>query len=637
MKSYLRYVAAILAVSLAILLRFALIPLIGYGIPYIILFPVTVSVALFAGMGPAVLTGLFGSIITDYFFIQPLHTIVIDTPHVTRVIIVVLTSAFVGYIGDMLRAGRARAEKQALALTENEARLKRSQEIAHLGSWELDLANNNLTWSDEVYRIFGLQPQEFDATYEAFLERVHPDDRAAVNDAYSGSLREGRDTYEIEHRVIRKATGEIRIVHEKCQHFRDETGKIIRSVGMVHDITERKTAEEKLIRAKEEWERTFDSVPDMIAILDENYHIVRVNKAMAEKLGVNAEQCAGLVCYQCVHETSGPPAFCPHALTLADGKYHIAEVYEERLGGDLLVSTSPLFNENGKLIGSVHVARDITEQKKSEKEIKSLNEDLRGYVIDLEAANKELDAFSYSVSHDLRAPLRGIDGFSLALLEDYADKLDDNGRDYLERMRAGTQRMGQLIDDLLNLSRVTRVRMSRENINLSAIAGKVADRLKKTSEKHEVEFIIAENLLAYCDANLLNVVFENLLGNAWKFTEKRKAAKIEFGVMQSKPPLNPLLNQGGELVDSENSPPNLGGVAEGRGGGMVYFVRDNGAGFDKTYAEKLFTPFQRLHTMEEFPGTGIGLATVKRVIERHGGKVWIEGEVDKGATVYFTL
>lgn len=607
MKTYLRYVYAILAVSLAVLLRYALVPLIGPGLPYVTLFPVTVSVALLAGLGPAILTGFLGALAVDYFFITPLLTISIDIAHLSRVAIVTLTSTFVGYVGDGLRAARAKAENQALAFLESEQRLKRSQEIAHLGSWELDLVNNNLAWSDEVYRIFGLQPQEFGATYEAFLERVHPDDRAAVNDAYSSSLQEGRDTYEIEHRVIRKSKEEIRYVHEKCQHFRDETGKIIRSVGMVHDITERKKAEEALIRAKEEWERTFDSVPDMIAILDNQHRIIRVNKAMADKLGVGAEQCVGLFCHECVHGLSGPPAFCPHSATLSDGRQHVAEVHEDRLGGDLLVSTSPLFDEEGRMIGSVHVARDITERKQAEEEIKSLNDDLRSYVVDLETANKELDAFSYSVSHDLRAPLRGIDGFSLALLDDYADKLDEHGRDYLERMRAGTQRMGQLIDDLLNLSRVTRVRMSRENINLSALAGKVADRLKKTPEKREVEFIIAENLFAYCDANLLNVVLENLLGNAWKFTSKNPKALIELG---------------GE---------------QGEAGKTVYYVRDNGAGFDPVYAEKLFTPFQRLHTMEEFPGTGVGLATVKRIIERHGGKTWIEGAVNKGATVFFTL
>ncbi len=297
---------------------------------------------------------------------------------------------------------RKRAE---VALRESEQRLNRAQEIGRLGSWELDLVNNRLTWSDEVYRIFGLQPQEFGATYEVFLEAVHPDDRAAVDAAYSGSVREGRDTYEIEHRVVRKSTGEIRIVHERCEHIRDASGRIIRSIGMVHDITERKRAEEATLRAKEEWEQTFDTVPDLVAILDDQHRIVRVNRAMADRLGLAPEQCIGLHCYEAVHETMEPPGFCPHALTCQDGKQHIAEVHEPRLGGDFLVSTTPLCNPQGQIIGAVHVARDITTRKMAEEVLeqrtfelqqltKTLEQRVQERTEELEETNKALRQLS---------------------------------------------------------------------------------------------------------------------------------------------------------------------------------------------------------------------------------------------------
>ena len=220
--------------------------------------------------------------------------------------------------------------------------------------------------------------------------------------------------------------------------------------------------------------------------------------------------------------------------------------------------------------------------------------------------NNELEAFSYSVSHDLRAPLRSMAGFSQMLLEDYSDKLDADGRDALDRIVAATQRMGRLIDDLLNMSRISRVDMKREKVNLSGLAARIAHRLEDSVSERQVQFIIADGLFDYGDENLLNVAFENLLGNAWKFTAKQPQAVIEFGVAEHE-------------------------------GKQAYFVRDNGAGFDMAYSAKLFSPFQRLHPAGEFQGTGIGLAIVRRVVARHGGSTWIEGEVGKGATVYFTL
>jgi signal transduction histidine kinase len=225
---------------------------------------------------------------------------------------------------------------------------------------------------------------------------------------------------------------------------------------------------------------------------------------------------------------------------------------------------------------------------------------------ELRAANQELEAFSYSVAHDLRAPLRSIDGFSQALLDDYAGKLGGDGEGYLTHVRESARQMSHLIDDLLQLSRVTRGELHRGSVDFSRAAQGIVARLQQMEPDRRVEIVIQDGLVATGDATLMGAVLENLLGNAWKFTRQRAVARIELGALAGRRPL-------------------------------VYFVRDNGAGFDMAYAHKLFGVFQRLHSAREFEGTGIGLATVQRIVRRHGGRVWAEAGVDQGATVYFTL
>jgi light-regulated signal transduction histidine kinase (bacteriophytochrome) len=252
------------------------------------------------------------------------------------------------------------------------------------------------------------------------------------------------------------------------------------------------------------------------------------------------------------------------------------------------------------------IAANITERKRIEEQLERHRSELARANTELIAANKELEAFSYSVSHDLRAPLRSIDGFSLALLEDYEEKLDAEGKDSLHRVRAATQRMGALIDDLLNLSRVTRAEMKLQKVDLSAIGRSIGAELENSQPKRRIEFHVQAGLEAHADSNLMRIVLENLLGNAWKFTSKRESARIEFG-------------------QTNNN------------GSRVYFVRDDGTGFDSARAERLFGAFQRFHDKNDFPGTGVGLATVQRIVQRHGGRIWAESSVGKGATFYFTL
>ena len=278
----------------------------------------------------------------------------------------------------------------------------------------------------------------------------------------------------------------------------------------------------------------------------------------------------------------------------------------------VLKTASPLYSPEGYPMGASIIYKDISQLETAYAEIRTLNSELEDRVAKrtaaLEAANQELEAFSYSVSHDLRSPLRSIDGFSLALLEDYSERLDDTGRDYLQRLRGASQRMGQLIDDMLHLARISRTQMNLEKVNLSELAFQVLTELQQQDPQRQVDLRIEPSLMVLGDMPLLRIVLDNLLGNAWKFTGKTAQPSIEFGCRQD--------------LDT---------------GEIAFFVRDNGAGFDMAYAHKLFGVFQRLHHAKEFSGTGIGLATVNRIIHRHGGRIWADSQVNQGATFFFTI
>ena len=268
------------------------------------------------------------------------------------------------------------------------------------------------------------------------------------------------------------------------------------------------------------------------------------------------------------------------------------------------------FDYQGQLVAYDGLIVDITERKKAEEALLALNADLEQRVekrtAQLEASNKELEAFAYSVSHDLRSPLRSIDGFSNALLEEAGDGLSEKCRDYLERIHTSVQRMGRLIDDLLNLSRITQNEMVDSKVKLSEMVSRLAKERQETAPERQVEWVITDNIVVNGDERLLEVAMDNLISNAFKFTSHRSPARIEFGSYKN---------------DNQT----------------IYFIRDNGAGFDMAFIDKLFGVFQRLHSKEDYEGTGVGLATVRRVIRRHGGQIWAEGEVDKGATFFFTL
>jgi PAS domain S-box-containing protein len=382
-------------------------------------------------------------------------------------------------------------------------------------------------------------------------------------------------------------------------------------LSVVLDLTALKQAEATVrdLRALREADATIrallEAAPDAMVIVDRAGDIVLIN-AQAEKLfGYRRTELIGQPLDRLV-----PERFRAAHRGHRKNYFEDARAREMGLGLDLFalrkdgtefpveISLSPLETKQGLLVSSA--IRDITERRRAEQELRQTKDAA-------EAANRELEAFSYSVAHDLRSPLRAINGFAVALTEDFADALPAEGKEFLERISSGAGRMGQLIDALLALSRVSRTTLAVAPVNLSDLASSIVTQLRANEPGRTAEVVIAPDLVAEGDPSLLRAALENLLGNAWKFGSKTEALKIEFG-----------------RVTVSN-------------GVTAFFVRDNGAGFDMEYAGKLFAPFQRLHGMSEFSGTGIGLATVQRIVSRHGGRVWAEGTVDRGATFYFTL
>ena len=384
---------------------------------------------------------------------------------------------------------------------------------------------------------------------------------------------------------------------------RSEVDRRVKAEAALFESERLRRAEQDVARANRFLDAIIENIPDMVFVKEaENLTFTRFNRAGEELLGLSRDQMVGKSDYDFFPQSEAEFFIQKDRETLAAKA--LVDIPEEPIQTAhglrwLHTKKVPIVDAEGRPTYLLGISQDITEHRRAQAELLQAKEAA-------EAANRELEAFSYSVAHDLRSPLRAIDGFSQVLLEEYSEKIDAVGQDYLARVRTSAQHMAELIDDLLTLSRVTRAEIRRQRVDLTERARATMARLGNSDPQRDVTVTVGDGLRAYGDPGLLGVVLDNLLGNAWKFTSKRKAATIELGWTKKE-------------------------------GKKVFFVRDNGAGFDMSYAGTLFGVFQRLHHATDFDGTGIGLATVHRIITRHGGRIWAEGEIDRGATFYFTF
>jgi len=393
----------------------------------------------------------------------------------------------------------------------------------------------------------------------------------------------------------------------------DASGSITALLGIARDVTERRLARETLAAERNLLRTVIDNIPDRIRAKDRDLRLMLANSAWIQARAPGRQDVTGLYNRDVLPPDAAARVEAEDRAVLESGQ---PSPLREVMDGEpenprwYVTAKMPLRDGEGKVTGLVAISRDVTDFKRRSLEVEKLNAALEARVTErtaqLTSANEELEAFTSSVSHDLRAPLRHIDGMSAALLEDCGDDLDAAGRDYLARIRGAAQRMGALIEDLLRLSRVSRTELRATTVDLGVMADGIVEELRREFPGRDVTFERADELHANGDSGLLRAALMNLLQNAWKFTGKQARAHVEFGVEQ-------------------------------RAGVNVYFVRDNGAGFDMAQSERLFGTFQRLHTEREFPGTGIGLATVRRIMRRHGGDAWADAAPGKGATFYFTL
>jgi PAS domain S-box-containing protein len=497
----------------------------------------------------------------------------------------------------------------------NEERLRNSQAIINLaieageiGVFTWNLEQGKLVWNKYMHEHFGLPPEKFTGTIQDFMDRVHPEDVAKVEASIEGDF-DNKSKYIIDYRVVLD-NGQINYMEATGVLSRNPEGKAVEMTGICLNVTEKKEFENLLREKEERFRLAFEHSPTGLALQSLDGKWLKVNKALCDIIGYTEEELLKTT-FQDITHPDDLKNDSVHLEKLINGEvesYHLEKRYIHKKGEIvwIQINKSMVRNEKGDPLYFISQMYNITRRKLAEMEIKKMNDILEAHTEKLESANRELESFTYSVSHDLRAPLRSINGYAQVLKEDYSPSLDKEGNEVIDIVIRNAQRMGQLIDDLLEFSRIGRKDVAKGIVNMPSLVEGIANEMIEQEKDRVIDLKILPLEKVKADMQMIRQVWINLISNAIKYTRNKEVASIEIG-----------------CKNHEDE--------------VCYYIKDNGVGFNMNYVDKLFEVFQRLHRNDEFEGTGVGLALVRRIINRHGGKIWVEAKENQGATFYFTL
>ena len=605
------YALSAATVAAATAVRYLLDPLLGDSAPLLIFTGAVAVAAAFGGFWPGVFAICLSAVVRTLLLIGSLNAI--PAVEYLRLAIFFGIGFTISAVSERLRRALQTAGRNAAKLQESEEQYRLLVSgVADYGIFAMDVDGIITSWNTGAERIKGYTAEQ--AVGQHFSIFYTEEDRTAGKPRgnLERALTEGQFVEEgwREGKDGRRFWAEVSITA-----LRNSAGRLRGFTKVTRDLTERKLAQEAQARSEAHIRALLESAAQGILSVDAEGRIVIAN-AMAEQMfGYDRTELIGAqvellvpVLHRDRHTQERHDYYAdPSVRPMGTGRDLSGR---RKDGSEFPIEVSLSYFDSAAGRQAVAFISDITTRKRNEEQLRAMATSLEHRVRDrtqqLQEVNQELESFSYSVSHDLRAPLRTIEGFSRILLRDHSEALNGTARNYLQRMGAASVRMAQLIDDLLRLSRIARAPVEQHRVHLSSIAVQIVEEFRSRDSGRDIDVLIEPDVVANADENLVRIALENLLGNAWKFTSNTADARIEFGSMT-------------------------------RDGKQTYFVRDNGAGFDMQYASVLFTPFQRLHSADEFEGTGIGLAIVQRVIRRHGGLIEPESEPGKGTTMYFTL